>query len=159
MSQLALGLRALVVRLTVFFVMAALLAWVLGGTLFPAPQSVTFPAFEVGDSRYALRVTGSARDAGPVTWSLVRAEPTGPRPVDAGVPGPWLRTWGPVLGADGALIGVERSAGGVTELWVARIARNGSISAQQVTGVDELLSTLRLDSGDAVDSGTMPLGG
>lgn len=144
MSQLALGLRALLVRLTVFFVMAALLAWVLGGTLFPGPQSVTLAPFEVGGSAYALRVTGTARDPGSVRWSLLRTEPTGPRTVDAGVPGTWVRTWGPVLGAEGALIGVEcASSGGSTELWIALIAPDGSTRAHQVRDQDELLMALR----------------
>jgi hypothetical protein len=148
MSQLALGLRALLVRLTVFFVMAAMLAWVLGGTLFPSPQSVTFPPFEVGGVRYAWRVTGSAREAGPVSWSLVRAEESGMQRFDVGVPSPWLRTWGPLVHAGGALMGVECGApAGAAGLWVAQIAPDGSATARKVTDESELLGTLRLPPG------------
>lgn len=148
MSQLALGLRALLVRLTVFFVMAAMLAWVLGGTLFPSPQSVTFPPFEVGGTRYALRVTGNARDAAPVSWSLVRGEETGMRPFGVGVPAPWLRTWGPLVHSGGAVLGVECGAPAeAAGLWVAQIAPDGSTTARKVADEAELLGMLRLPPG------------
>lgn len=148
MSQLALGLRALLVRLTVFFVMAAMLAWVLGGTLFPSPQSVTFPAFDVGGVRYAWRVTGSAREAGPVSWSLVRSEESGMRPFDVGVAAPWRRTWGPVVHSGGALLGVECGAAAeAAGLWVAEIAPDGSAKARKVADEAELLGALRLPAG------------
>ena len=154
MSQLALGLRALLVRLTVFFVMAAMLAWVLGGTLFPAPQSVTFPPFEVGGIRYAWRVTGNARDAGPVSWSLVRASEAGMRPVDLGVPAPWLRTWGPLVNAGGALLGLECGAAAeAAGLWVAHIAPDGKATVRKVADETELLGTLRLAPGAGPNGG------
>jgi len=38
MGQVALGLRSLLVRLAIFVAMAALLAWALGGTLFPRAE-------------------------------------------------------------------------------------------------------------------------
>ena len=38
--QVILGLRSLIVKAVVFFIMAALLAWALGGTLFPRPEVV-----------------------------------------------------------------------------------------------------------------------
>ena len=154
MSQLALGLRALLVRLTVFFVMAAMLAWVLGGTLFPSPQSVTFPPFEVGGVRYAWRVTGNAREAGPVSWSLVRAGESGMRPCDVGVPAPWLRTWGPLVHAGGALLGVECGAAADSAgLWVAQIAPDGSATARKVADESELLGMLRLPVGSGPNGG------
>ena len=40
MGQVALGFRSLLVRAAVFFVMAALLAWALGGTLWPRAVGV-----------------------------------------------------------------------------------------------------------------------
>jgi hypothetical protein len=148
MSQLALGLRALLVRLTIFFVMAAMLAWVLGGTLFPAPQSVTFPAFEVGGVQYAWRVTGSAHEAGPVAWSLVRRDDSGMRTVNVDIPAPWRRTWGPLVHAGGALLGVEcGAASGAAGLWVAQIAPDGSSTVRKVADESELLGTLRLPPG------------
>ncbi|MBU3729392.1 MAG: hypothetical protein FGM37_09135 [Phycisphaerales bacterium] len=154
MSQLALGLRALIVRLTVFFVMAAVLAWILGGTLFPSPQSVTFPPFEVGGVSYAWRVTGNAREAGPVSWSLVRSGESGMRPFDVGVPAPWLRTWGPLVHAGGALVGVECGAAAeAAGLWVAQIAPDGSASVRRVADESELLGTLRLPPGSGPNGG------
>ena len=40
MGQVALGFRSLLIKATIFFVMAGLLAWALGGTLFPKPTIV-----------------------------------------------------------------------------------------------------------------------
>ena len=40
MGQVALGFRSLLVRAAVFFIMAALLAWALGGTLGPRAVGV-----------------------------------------------------------------------------------------------------------------------
>jgi hypothetical protein len=44
MGQFTLGLRSLLIRSTIFVVMAALLAWALGGTLFPRPAISDFHA-------------------------------------------------------------------------------------------------------------------
>jgi hypothetical protein len=44
MGQFALGIRSLLVKAGVFVVLAALLAWALGGTLFPRPARAEFPA-------------------------------------------------------------------------------------------------------------------
>ena len=40
MGQVALGFRSLLIKASIFFVMAGLLAWALGGTLFPKPTIV-----------------------------------------------------------------------------------------------------------------------
>lgn len=148
MSQLALGLRSLLIRLAVFFVLAATLAWILGGTLFPSSQSVTFPPFSVGSSTYAWRVTGHAQDAGPVTWTLVRFTAEGARAVPVAVNAPWIRTWGPHLHAGGALLGVESGApGDAAGLWVVSLSTDGSTGAQKVSDESELLGTLRVPPG------------
>jgi hypothetical protein len=58
MGQVALGLRSLVIRIVVFVVMAALLAWTLGGTLWPRPVSaMQRPVINVGGSQWGWRVT------------------------------------------------------------------------------------------------------
>ena len=58
MGQVALGLRSLVVRIVVFIVMATLLAWVLGGTLWPRPVSaIQRPVINAGGSQWGWRVT------------------------------------------------------------------------------------------------------
>ena len=58
MGQVALGLRSLVFRIVVFFVMAALLAWTLGGTLWPRPVSaIQRPVINAGGSQWGWKVT------------------------------------------------------------------------------------------------------
>ena len=44
MGQFALGIRSLLFKLAIFVIMAALLAWALGGTLWPRPAKVEFSA-------------------------------------------------------------------------------------------------------------------
>lgn len=58
MGQVALGLRNMLVRIAVFVVMAALLAWALGGTLWPQPVSaVQRPVIESGGWQWGWQVT------------------------------------------------------------------------------------------------------
>jgi hypothetical protein len=44
MGQFTLGIRSLLIKATIFVIMAALLAWALGGTLWPRPARVELPA-------------------------------------------------------------------------------------------------------------------
>lgn len=58
MGQVALGLRSLVVRIVVFVIMAALLAWALGGTLWPRPVSaIQRPVINAGGMQWGWMVT------------------------------------------------------------------------------------------------------
>ena len=49
MGQFALGIRSLLIRLAVFFVMAVLLAWALGGTLWPRAEVIDLDAMYFAD--------------------------------------------------------------------------------------------------------------
>ena len=74
MGQVALGFRSLLVKVGIFVVMAALLAWALGGTLFPQPvQGLQGPVLETPSGDLAWQVTTrlDVKDE-PVTWHLVR---------------------------------------------------------------------------------------
>ena len=71
MGQLALGVRSLIIRLVIFFFMAVLLAWALGGTLWPRPVSA--PAISATNG--AVSCTWVARVSSydpsmPLTYSL-----------------------------------------------------------------------------------------
>lgn len=72
MGQLALGFRSLLIRLTIFFVMALLLAWALGGTLWPRPvYAVTMDASS-GDISWSWEIRVSSYDPSrPVTYALI----------------------------------------------------------------------------------------
>lgn len=66
MGQLALGFRSILVKAAIFFVMAGLLAWALGGTLFPNPTIVNLP----GAGEAYWRVSSGGEIHG-LQWSLV----------------------------------------------------------------------------------------
>ena len=55
MGQVALGFRSLLVRAAVFFVMAALLAWALGGTLWPRAVGVLLEGVSFAGQEWVWR--------------------------------------------------------------------------------------------------------
>ena len=67
MGQLVLGFRSLLIKAGIFFVMAGLLAWALGGTLFPNPTIVNLP----GAGEVYWRVSSGGEIHG-LRWSLIR---------------------------------------------------------------------------------------
>ncbi len=96
MSQVALGLRSLLVKLAIFFVMAALLAWALGGTLWPRPERLRSDIVALSDDPakgnrvwYAIDSEVGGREKGQVTATLVRLKPSrGTHSVTAVLPPP-----------------------------------------------------------------------
>lgn len=57
MGQFALGIRSLLFKAAIFVVLAALLAWALGGTLFPRPSRADIPAATFGGHEWVWRVS------------------------------------------------------------------------------------------------------
>jgi hypothetical protein len=74
MGQVALGFRSLFIRLAIFVVMAALLAWTLGGTLFPRAEIADGPAVRWNDATWRLRLSLGGERRGLLRWSLLRQE-------------------------------------------------------------------------------------
>ena len=70
MGQLVLGFRSLIIKTAIFFVMAGLLAWALGGTLFPKPTIVNL-AGEGGDVFWRV---SSGADIQGLRWTLMEGE-------------------------------------------------------------------------------------
>ena len=100
MGQIALGFRSLLIRLTIFFVMALLLAWALGGTLWPRPVTATAMSIESGGVvwNWDVRITSYSEPA--LTWILSMG--------DAGDShGGWLGVEGFVEGSDGLYTAAE----------------------------------------------------
>ncbi len=66
MGQVALGFRSLLVRAAVFFIMAALLAWALGGTLWPRAVGVFVDtaSFQGEDWAWRAEVDESLKPSG-----------------------------------------------------------------------------------------------
>lgn len=83
MSQVALGLRSLVIKLAIFVAMAALLAWALGGTLWPRPERLRSSIVALSDDPakgnrvwYAIDTEVGGRDRGQTSATLVRLKPS-----------------------------------------------------------------------------------
>jgi hypothetical protein len=71
MGQVALGFRSLFVKLSVFFVMASLLAWALGGTLWPRAEIVDYQGTSLGDQTWFWRLSVGGKQRGRASWQLM----------------------------------------------------------------------------------------
>ena len=135
MGQFALGIRSLLVKATIFVVLAALLAWALGGTLFPKPDVADFreAAVQFDGHSWFWRVLVGGKNKGEVRWHLMRqqgrADPVALVETDC------VEVAGPVIGADGDLYYAGRSqvAG-----WV--IGRRGASGTMQTFGMPDRLA-------------------
>jgi hypothetical protein len=106
MGQLALGFRSLFIRLAIFVVMAALLAWALGGTLFPRAETADMPAVSWRGATWRLRLAMGGEMRGLVRWSLVRqAGEKKPEPWPLVGFDQWVEASGPVAVGDRLYVG------------------------------------------------------
>jgi len=71
MGLAALGFRNLLIKLSIFFIMAALLAWALGGTLWPRAESADFPTVQFGGQTWFWRLSVGGRIQGQLHWQLM----------------------------------------------------------------------------------------
>ena len=104
MGQVALGFRSLLIKGSLFFVMAALLAWALGGTLWPRPEIADLPSvsFDGSDWFWRLSVGGpvaegeqAERTTDRLSWTLMRRTAAGPPVPVTGRR--WVEVAGPVV--------------------------------------------------------------
>lgn len=99
MGQVALGFRSLLIKGAVFFVMAALLAWALGGTLWPRAETADFDSVSMGNHEWFWRLSVGGREPGAVRYTLMQrtvgAEEAKPADDRA-----WVEVAGPVTTAD-----------------------------------------------------------
>ncbi len=148
---LTLGLRALLINIVIFVLLAAALAWYLGGSLLPGRQTVNFPAFEWMGDDYHFRVIGHGTTPEPVRWELVHTLPDGDEErLTLGIDGRWRNVWGPLVHYGGVLIGLEVEArDDGTQWWVAQIDRDRAVTTNRVEDRERMIGTLR---------GAMPFG-
>ncbi len=147
MGQLALGFRSLLTRAAIFFVMAALLAWALGGTLWPRPAyAAVWPEkpVNVGGTSYYWRLTIESGRPGRVTmqrptWQLMALLPDETsEPADE-------RTWsggtGPVHHPSNGIIyfGARDENG---QWWIDDLAGSGAVSMPDRLSVEIQLARL-----------------
>jgi hypothetical protein len=76
MGQFTLGIRSLLIKATIFVIMAALLAWALGGTLWPRQHVAYVKSSSVGDPKvsgrsYFWRISLDQRVQERATWTLM----------------------------------------------------------------------------------------
>ena len=87
MGQVALGFRSLFIKLTIFVIMAALLAWALGGTLWPRAEIADQTPITLNGDAYFWRLeagggTIRSRRDGEARWRLMtHGESGAPMPV------------------------------------------------------------------------------
>ena len=75
MGQFALGIRSLLIKSAVFVALAALLAWALGGTLFPRPEVARPLSANFDGQSWAWKLSVGGKIDGEVKWELVAAMP------------------------------------------------------------------------------------
>ena len=142
---LTLGLRALLINIVIFVLLAAALAWYLGGSLLPGRQTVNFPTFEWMGDDYHFRVIGHGTTPEPVRWELLHTLPDGDEErLTLGIDGRWRNVWGPLVHFGGVMIGLEvETRDDTTQWWVAQIDRDRAVTTREVGGRDMMLGTLR----------------
>lgn len=104
MGQVALGLRSLIVKLAVFVVMAALLAWALGGTLWPRAEQIRTEGVSFSGGEWYWRLSVGGADGEAVRWHLVKSAGENNRVIEDR---PWLEAAGLAV-ADGVLFAAGR---------------------------------------------------
>lgn len=116
MGQFALGLRSLLIKSAVFVVMAALLAWALGGTLWPRAQTARGKPVYFAGHRWHWQLAVGGDTPGQARWRLMVADPAGrTAPFDDDE---WGDVSGPVVGDDGLYIAhrpLQKSSGWMIE--------------------------------------------
>lgn len=129
-TQVLLGLRSLLIKVAVFVVLAAALAWFVGGSIFPGSQVVNCPAVEWAGSHWHAQVMGNGRRPAPVEWRIIRSTSTGDSEAQSlGVAGTWRQMRGPVVTNGTLCYGIESDNEGVSKWWIVSIDADGKASA------------------------------
>lgn len=146
MGQLALGFRSLLIKAAVFVVLAALLAWALGGTLWPRPQVAQMQAVAFAGSQWHWQLAvGGARGAPSwVRWTMMRSDGNAaPTAVDERQ---WTEVAGPVVSEDG-LFYAGRLAASDSSWLLVRIEDSGTnetIAMPDRLAVEQQLARIRV---------------
>lgn len=115
MGQATLAVRDFLIRAAIFVVLAALLAWAVGGTLFGSHR-VNFPAVDWDGREWSVQAIGNGRQPDRVRWRLLWRRGEDPWTVHpASESSQWRDLVGPVADADGLRIAVaSEGTGGKT---------------------------------------------
>lgn len=148
MGQLALGLRSLFVRLAIFVVMAALLAWALGGTLFPRAETAEYDAVSLEDRSWFWRLSVGGRrvpelDPLGVQWELMVRE--GDRRARRAVDRSWVDVAGPVVAGDAVIVAGRPASDAGTPWDVAQVVSGDEDAAWALEAIVTLDSRLEVE--------------
>lgn len=128
MGQVALGFKNLLIKVVIFVIMAALLAWALGGTLLPRPKRASFQdgAVQFNGEQWYWRVLLDDTEMGPLMqWTLMRGEEPWMSPRIAADPY-WLDRTDLVVANDSLYFaGYRPDPGGAPWWFLVRISREG----------------------------------
>ncbi|UCD76133.1 MAG: hypothetical protein JSV91_04265 [Phycisphaerales bacterium] len=114
MGQVALGFKNLLIKVAVFVIMAALLAWVLGGELLPRPEVVDMSPVRFAGKEYFWQLSVGGRQRGRMVWRMMVAEDAGrSHPMDNVL---WTEVAGPIVASDG-LCYAGRASQDERQLW------------------------------------------
>ncbi|MCZ6836658.1 MAG: hypothetical protein O7G85_12850 [Planctomycetota bacterium] len=98
MGQVVLGFRSLIIKLSLFVLFAALLAWALGGTLFPRPEIREPDSILFQGQQWYWRIATGGKEPGPgrVVWQLMMrpSEDDDPMPIGTRT---WVEGVGPIV--------------------------------------------------------------
>ena len=116
--------------------MAALLAWALGGTLFPRPEVVDYPHVTFKNAEWWLRMKAGGDEPGAIRWYLM--EKAGGKTFkqphlhsdDAG----WLNARGPIVANQTLYVGFEDSLNG----WQIAVFEHPAPMTRLVPALDRL---------------------
>lgn len=112
MGQATLALRNFLIRVAIFVMLAALLAWAVGGTLFGSHR-VNFPAVDWDGREWAVQVVGNGRQPDRVRWLLVSRRGEDPWTVHpVAEAGQWRDLVGPVADQNGLRMAVASEGPG-----------------------------------------------
>jgi hypothetical protein len=102
MGQFTLGLRSLLIKSAVFVIMAALLAWALGGTLWPRAQRANTQTVSFAGYRWHWQLAVGGKTPGEARWRLMVSVGDGKSaPFDDDE---WADVAGPVASDDGLYV-------------------------------------------------------
>ena len=142
MGQVALGFRSLLVRAAIFFVMASLLAWALGGTLWPRAAVVDMPGVSFAGEEWSWRLTAGGNLPDQVKWSLIRRGTASDKPVP-GPEGVWFDVTELVATRQALFFGA-RQAPGDADWQIYHLDEAGKLHSEGALG-DRLMMEVLLD--------------
>ena len=143
MGQFALGIRSLLIKSAVFVVMAALLAWALGGTLWPRAQTSVSPPVYFDGYRWYWQLAVGGKTPGQSRWRLWVSDGDGKaEPFDDNL---FAEVAGPIAADDGLYIAYLAPA--PQSSWtIERIERvNGDFQGTQHVMPDRLAVEQQLE--------------